>query len=55
MSTFNGDNWGQVLQQYQTDNSRLQAQPAASIAPSQYSMLGRLQVCAEQAKHSART
>ena len=53
VDAITGDNWGQVLQQYQADNSRLQTQPTASIAPSKYSILGPLQACLEQAKQHA--
>lgn len=52
VDAITADNWGEVLQQYRIDNSNLQAHPETPTAPSKYSILGEMMVCAQQgARH----
>jgi hypothetical protein len=47
-----GDNWGEILRQYQTDNANFQAHPEAALPSSPFSILSPLQACVLQAKRS---
>jgi hypothetical protein len=52
IDAITGDNWGEVLRQFQIDYADFQAHPYATIPASPFSILSPLQACMLQAKQS---